>query len=307
MKRLIPCCSGLRTICGVSLAGFALLCLTSTCSFAQHTGGHVGGAGHVGVGGAGHVGGVGRAGAPAVSRPFVSRPITPIRPPVVNPANRSFLVPRPANQILSPPLFRVGYPFPRPRHPIFPGRPIFPIPPPGFGVFGLPFFGLGFGWGFNGAFWPACDPFWSWGYACTGLPVYDYGTAPPLAPLAATNPLPPVEVPNPPAVYYYGEPNSQYAQLYLKDGTVYNVTDYWLENGELHFKTVEEHGTKVVEHTIDFDQVDLQETIDVNTQRGFRFVLRNEPIEQYLQDNSPSTSPDQTPEEAPREPQPAQP
>lgn len=229
------------------------------------------------------------------------RPVTPIRLPVANPTARSFLVPHPPNQIVSPPLFRVGYPFPR--RPIFPRHPIFPILPPGFGVFGLPFFGLGFGWGFNGGFWTVCDPFWSWGYACTGLPVYNYGAAAPVAPLAATNPLPPVEIPY--GQVYYGEPNSQYAQLYLKDGTVYNVTDYWLENGKLHFKTVEEHGTKLVEHTIDFDQLDLQETIDVNTQRGFRFVLRNEPIEQYLQDNYPA-SPDQAPP-APEEPQPIQP
>ena len=92
-------------------------------------------------------------------------------------------------------------------------------------------------------------------------------------------------------------------RLYLKDGTVYSVTDYWLVNGDLHFKTVEENGTKVVEQTIDFDRLDLQKTIDVNTQRGFRFVLRNEPLEQYLMDH-PSSD---TPGEAPTEPVPVGP
>ncbi len=100
-------------------------------------------------------------------------------------------------------------------------------------------------------------------------------------------------------------------QLYLKDGTVYNVIDYWLVNGQLHFKTVEDNGTKVVEHTIDFDQLDLQKTVDVNTQRGFRFVLRDEPIEQYLQDH-PAGEPNNAPPEPPQpsqapSPEPVQP
>ena len=79
-------------------------------------------------------------------------------------------------------------------------------------------------------------------------------------------------------------------QLYLKDGTMYSVTDYWLVDNQLHFTMIEEGGTKSVEHVIGFDELDLQTTIDVNTQRGFRFVLRNEPLEQYLRDH-----PDQTP------------
>ena len=45
-----------------------------------------------------------------------------------------------------------------------------------------------------------------------------------------------------------------------------------------------------VKHVIGFDELDLPTTIDVNTQRGFRFVLRNEPLEQYLRDH-----PDQAP------------
>jgi hypothetical protein len=173
-------------------------------------------------------------------------------------------------------------------------------------VFGIPFFGLGFGWGIYGGPWLGCSPLWYWGYACNGLPVYqEYGPPPMASPLAAENPLPPVEVQYWPV--YFGEPNSQYVQLFLDDGTAYNVTDYWLVKGELHFKVVEERGTKVVEHTIDFDRLDLQKTIDVNTDRGFRFVLRNEPIEQYLIDHPSSESPEETPPEAPESAQPAQP
>lgn len=109
-------------------------------------------------------------------------------------------------------------------------------------------------------------------------------------------------------LYIYGDESARFVQLYLKDGTVYNVIDYWLVNNQLHFKTVEENGTKVVEHIIDFDQLDLQKTVDVDTQRGFRFVLRDEPMDQYLQDHpigstagappAPSQSPTPPPQSA---------
>jgi len=39
------------------------------------------------------------------------------------------------------------------------------------------------------------------------------------------------------------------------------------------------------------EELDLQRTIDVNTRRGFRVVVRNEPIEEYLRDH-----PDLTPQ-----------
>jgi hypothetical protein len=50
----------------------------------------------------------------------------------------------------------------------------------------------------------------------------------------------------------------------------------------------------LVEHVRDFDALDLQTTIDVNTERGFRFTLRNEPLEQYLR-NHPDASPQDSP------------
>jgi len=74
-------------------------------------------------------------------------------------------------------------------------------------------------------------------------------------------------------------------QLYLKDGTVYNVTDYWLVSGQLHFTTLDPSGTKWNEHTIDFSQLDLEKTTDVSKQRGFNFLLRDEPLGKYLQDH----------------------
>jgi hypothetical protein len=287
MKRLISCRSDLLTVSWAIFGALALSCATATGAFAQHAGGHIGGAGHVN--------------APPASHPIVSPPVTLVRPPMAGPGPRNFGVKPPANVVFPARGFVVGYPYAR--RPIRPRRPIYPIgifPPPGFGLFGIPFFGLGFGWGLGPGIRFGCDPFWPWNYGCNGLPLYGYGpeyTAPLPSPSnSQPQPLPQMEIQNWPV--YYGEANSQFVQLYLKDGTVYNVTDYWLVNGELHFKTVEEHGTKVVEHQIDFGLLDLQMTIDVNTARGFRFVLRNEPLEQYLKDY-PFTD---TPNAAPAEP-----
>ena len=197
-------------------------------------------------------------------------------------------------QVLPQRGFVVGYPYPR--RPIRPRRPIYPIlPPPSFGVYGIPFFGLGFGWGLGPGYWLGCDPFWMWNYGCNGLPYDGYPAF--TSPLAVPNyPQPQLEIQNWPV--YYGGPNSQFVQLYLKDGTVYSVTDYWLVDGKLHFKTAEENYTKVVEHEIDFDQLDLQKSVDVNTERGYRFVLRNEPIQQYLRDHVDSASPAEPPAES---------
>ena len=86
-------------------------------------------------------------------------------------------------------------------------------------------------------------------------------------------------------------------ELFFKDGTVVDVTDYWLVDGQMHFMTVDEGGAKAVEHVRDFDTLDLQTTIDVNTERGFKFMLRNQPIEQYLRDH-----PDVSPQESPNPP-----
>jgi hypothetical protein len=107
-------------------------------------------------------------------------------------------------------------------------------------------------------------------------------------------------------IFVYGEEGRELVQLYLKDGTVYNVTDYWLVNDQLHCTTVE--GASRVEHVFNFDELDLQKTIDANTARGFKFVLRNEPIEQYLKDHPDSGTNTQggegvaAPPEAPAQP-----
>lgn len=130
-------------------------------------------------------------------------------------------------------------------------------------------------WQFNSCWWASCDLFWTLGTVT--LPSYQY--SPPNYVLAPQY-EPPV----------YGEVSSEMPQLYLKDGSILSVTDYWVINGQLHFRMIEAEGANPVEHDIPFDQLDLQKTIDANSARGFKFMLRNEPFDQYVRDH-PDTPP----------------
>jgi hypothetical protein len=191
---------------------------------------------------------------------------------------------------------------PRAPGPIRPIRPIFPIFGPVFRgpFFGGPFFGLGFsaGWGFNSFWGPTCGPYWSWGFGCNTLPFYGYGygnlgyggtydgnygnaSSTDNAGGQVENEANAPYIFEYPRAPVYGGGERQLVQLYLKDGTVYEVTDYWLVNDKLHFTITDSNG-QWTEFMIDFSELDLQKTVNVNTQRGFRFVLRNEPLQQYL-------------------------
>jgi hypothetical protein len=166
-----------------------------------------------------------------------------------------------------------------PRRPIYPIQSVFPIfGPREFRSWGVPPYSFRLRWGFNRVGWQNCF-YWAWGYNCYPLPVYVYGEVD-------------------------GGGGRELPQLYLKDGAIYNVTDYWLVNNRLHFTTIDESGAKWVEHTIDFDELDLQKTIDMSAQRGFHFVLRDEPMQQYLQDHPEIGEPDASP---PASAQPQQP
>jgi hypothetical protein len=173
--------------------------------------------------------------------------------------------------------FRAGSLIFRPR-PIRPFPPVFPVYGSPF-FFGGPFWWYGANWGYNPCWWTSCYLFWNWASAYNAPAFYEYASRNYVTPQTYDY-----------ALYVDGDYRRDLPQLYLKDGTTYSVTDYWLVNDQLHFTMIEEGGTKSVLHVIEFDELDLQTTIDVNTQRGFRFVLRNEPLEQYLRDH-----PDQTP------------
>lgn len=179
-----------------------------------------------------------------------------------------------------------------PRAPIYHPRPVFLYPRARFfGFYRAPFYSFRLGSGLAGIWWPQCGEMWT--YGCN-------------MPIAVYEP-----------VFLYGGP-IQRPDLILKDGTTYTVTDYWLVDNVLHFKTVEQGGTMSQEHTIPFDQLDLQKTVDWDSQRGFRFVLRKEPMQQYFKDHPelgtpgaalppalpPSAQPQAQPPQAQPQPQP---
>jgi hypothetical protein len=60
--------------------------------------------------------------------------------------------------------------------------------------------------------------------------------------------------------------------LYLKDGTTYAASDYWLQDGLLHY-TVNYGG----ESTLNMDDLDLQRTVNENARRGINFSLHPNP------------------------------
>jgi hypothetical protein len=117
-----------------------------------------------------------------------------------------------------------------------------------------------------------------WAYYCGGLPFYGYGYGNGFENYVTFEPY---EVP----IYLYPSEERELVWLYLKDGTGYSVSDYWFVSGEVHFIAVEESGAKSVGRTISFDDLDVQKTVDVNTRRGFRVIMRNEPLEQYIHDH----------------------
>jgi hypothetical protein len=95
-------------------------------------------------------------------------------------------------------------------------------------------------------------------------------------------PVPEFVLPSP-SYLFIGSAWPARPQLVFKDGTTYAVSDYWKADDLLHFITVEEGGTKSVPHNVPFDSLDLQRTKEAAAVQGFRFVIRDEPIEQWLE------------------------
>jgi hypothetical protein len=236
-------------------------CIQACCSiqipaaFAQRPG-HVGGGGHV-AGGA------------------------RIAPPRV-------VVPPPPHPTVSQPRVWAGSPLAGTRIP--PGFRFRPGPTNGLRrrvFFGAPFFRFGLGFGYNPAWSSTCGAVWGWGFNCYPLPFYSYGVQNYLTPQT-------YEIPVYSYGYPYGGEEHDLVWLYLKDSTVYPVTDYWFVNGQTHFTMIGDDPTKPAEHVIAFDELDVQKTTYINTHRGFRIVFRDAPWQQYLRDH-PDLSPPEVP------------
>lgn len=63
-----------------------------------------------------------------------------------------------------------------------------------------------------------------------------------------------------------------YVVVFLRDGTSYAVSDYWLAGGKLHYVT--SYGG---ENSVDANQLDLQRTVNENALHGITFTLRPTP------------------------------
>lgn len=183
---------------------------------------------------------------PAVYTPIFHAPVSTSRVPVAPSAGVSSLT------VIHPP-----------RRPIRPFPPVLVIYEP-------PFFLGGPFWGWNSCAWASCDLFSSW--------PLDFS-------LSSPGPVNYVAPVLPPPVDIYGQERPDLPQLFLKDGTILNVIDYWVVDNQLHFKMIEGDATKPAEHLIPFEALDLQTTVDENTRKGFRFMLRNEPFEEYVRDH----------------------
>jgi len=60
--------------------------------------------------------------------------------------------------------------------------------------------------------------------------------------------------------------------LQLKNGWMYGLTDYWIEDGRLHYLT-----TYGGENSVPLEEIDFDKTVQLNAERGVEFVLRPKP------------------------------
>ena len=248
-----------RSLCIAAACALACVWVQSPVALAQHAtqvgGGHTEG---------GRPAAGGRASGGPVNPPHVIPPRAAI-PPAAHPT------------FSRPPVTFVQGPGIGPRPAGFGPRPIFSR----HRIFlRAPFFR--FAWSLYPGWWLDCGSAWVWGFGCADWRPPEY--------------LVENYVVQPPLIYQYPVylpygGDHEFVQLFLKDGTVFSVTDYWFVNDQVHFTTLEEDGTKSVEEVIGLDELDLQKTIEVNTRRGFRVVRRDEPLEQYLRDHPDANAP----------------
>jgi hypothetical protein len=198
--------------------------------------------------------------------------------------------------------------------PHVPGRLRPPIFFPGFGFGGCfgpfffgcgGFFGPGFGFGFGlGYGYGYCDPFWgcpagfygsyyNGGYY--GNQIYNQSTdestvSNEFNPSRYWGPsAPPEETGGGGGA---GASSDNEVVLFLNDGTVYAITDYWVADNKLHYVT--NYGG---ENSIPLDQLDMQRTVDVNAKRGINITLRPTP---QSQQQAPEAQPEPEPPPPPQ-------
>ena len=102
----------------------------------------------------------------------------------------------------------------------------------------------------------------------------------------AYHPLSDSIVPFAPTYYFIGNQSASHPRLVFKDHMTYTVEDYWRVDDQLHFITSEEGGTKSVPRTVPFADLDVQATTDALEKQGFKFRVRDKPIEEWLKNRA---------------------
>jgi hypothetical protein len=162
--------------------------------------------------------------------------------------------------------------------------------------FGFGFGSWGFGWPWLGfGFWdPFYNPWWgagpAYGYGYYGYPnsyVYGYPDSGYSAP--DDNSAPPPEqdnqydqenlngnwvTPNGPSPSLAPNPANLAVPvlIYMKNGSVLTVRDYWMIDGELHYILM-----SGVQRTVNLESVDLPRTNTENAKSGVKFIFKSEP------------------------------
>jgi hypothetical protein len=166
--------------------------------------------------------------------------------------------------------------------------------------------GWGFGWGGWGwggwpwlGFWGGWDPFWYdpwWGWPSTGYGYYGYPNNylyPDSGYSAPDNSsTPPAQQDNQYNQDYQNNPDGNWVTpngpspsyeqnsggltvpvlIYMKNGAMYSVRDYWMVDGELHYILIDG-----VQSSVDLDLVDLPRTNTENAKSGVQFIFKSEP------------------------------
>ena len=177
------------------------------------------------------------------------------------------------------------------------------------------------GYGGYYAYPPAYDPYYDLGYDSNYDPGYDPGYDPSYGPNASA----------PPSSGYNGNGPGDYdgnantgladhngdssvnvpsanqngnaqasAVIYMKDGTWFTPSDYWLVDDQLHFVL----GGR--ESAVDLDRVDLARSNEANQENGVKFWLKSEPNSNPGgEDQGPAAAPAPAPEQNGAAPGPA--
>jgi hypothetical protein len=168
--------------------------------------------------------------------------------------------------------------------------------------FGFGGWGNGWGWGFGwgspwlgfwgwSPFW--VDPWWGWGSPAYGYPTNNYiyndsgsGYSAPASPDSA-EPAPQEDDSNSqgsidgnwvtpngpsPAVAPNSGALSVPVLIYMKNGAVFSVRDYWMTDSEFHYVLM--NGTQKV---VDLELVDLARTNSENAKSGVKFIFKSAP------------------------------